>query len=76
MALHLATLPSLPKWQVKVRTVWFNGKHVASVAIPTSHGMLTMNKESADEQEAVKLVLIAIEDLVNRIQFPYPEKLI
>jgi len=37
--------------------------------------MLTMNKENADEQEAVKLVLIAIEDLINRIQFPYPEKL-
>ena len=76
MSLHLATLPSLPKWQVKVRTVWFNGKHVASVAIPTSHGVLTMNKENADEQEAVKQVLIAIEDLVNRIQFPYPEKLV
>jgi len=75
MALHLATLPSLPKWQVKVRTVWFNGKHIASVAIPTSHGMLTMNRENADEQEAIKLVLIAIEDLVNRIQYPYPEKL-
>jgi len=38
--------------------------------------MLTMNKENADEQEAVKLVLIAIEDLINRIQYPYPEKLI
>jgi len=38
--------------------------------------MLTVNKENADEQEAVKLVLTAIEDLINRIQFPYPEKLI
>jgi len=71
MSLYLTTLPSLPKWQLKVRTTIYNGKYIAIASFPTNTGVLTINKEGATEHEALHLTIDTLETLVNRIQFPH-----
>ena len=80
MRLYTTTLPSLPNWRVKVKTMWYKGNYVASATLPTSNGTVTINKEHANEHIAVHLAIDTIEELVNRIlvnriQYPYLNKL-
>ena len=71
MHIFTTTLPSLPNWRVKIRTTVYNGKHLAIVSLPTDTGMLTINKEHASEHRAIHLAIDAIEELVNRVQYPH-----
>jgi hypothetical protein len=75
MSLHIVNLAALPKWQVKVRTQWYCGKYVASIAIPTSHGTVAINREDVDEQKAIALVLATFEELIQRMHFSALERL-
>jgi ribosome-associated translation inhibitor RaiA len=71
MRLYTTTLPSLPKWQVKVKTMWYKGNYVASTTLVTSNGTVTINKEHENEHMALHLAIDTIEELVNRIQYPH-----
>ena len=67
MTMYTSSIPNLPGWQVKVRTQWFNGQHVASVTLPVQTGMVTLNESHKSEHKAVHMVLASLTALVARI---------
>lgn len=75
MSLYTTTLPSYPNWQVKVRTMQRNGRYVATTSLPMANGTVVLNKEHESEHTALHRVIDTMEELLNRIQYPYLEQL-
>ena len=75
MRVYITRLPALPNWQVKIRTQWYMGEYVAFTSIPVSTGMVSVNGRNANEHLAVHEAIDLVEELVNRIQYPYAGKL-
>ncbi len=69
MSIYLTTLPSMPKWRIKVRTLWYNGHYIATATIPVSTGMVTLNKEHPEEHVALHRLINTLNEFVERLHF-------